>query len=137
MQPIGSAPRQVLVHQRHIQAVPQTLQPADDGECLRQKGRPRKTSPAPVRIDVRTQKVRLRQGLRETFGNPAVSPESTADYTGLRESYLGSPEKSSPARQTTRICIPLDASCLEKGEINSVLNSILKTQLNKVELLMY
>ena len=126
-----------MVRQRHIQAVPQTLQPADDGEYLRQKGRPRKTSPGPVRVDVRTQKVGLPQGLRETFGNPAVSPASTADYIGLRESYLGSPKKSSPARQTTRLCVPLDASSLEKGEINSVLNSILKTKLNKLELLMY
>lgn len=75
--------------------------------------------------------------ISQTFGNPAVSPESTADYTGLRESYLGSPEKSSPARQTTRMCVPLDASSLEKGEINSVLNSTLKTKLIKVELLMY
>ena len=100
--------------------MPQTIQPADDGECLRQKGRPRETNSAPVRVDVRTQKVRLPQSLRGTTRNPAVSPKSAADNIRLRESHLGSPKESSPTRQTTWMCVSLDASSLEKGEINSI-----------------
>ena len=75
----------------------------------------------PVRVDVWTQKVRLPQGLRGTSRNPAVSPESVADNIRLRESHLGSPKESSPMRQTTWVCVSLDASPLEKGEINSIL----------------
>ena len=92
---------------------------------LSSKGGPRETNPAPVRVDVRTQKARQPQGLRGTTRNPAVSPESAADNIRLRESHLGSPKESSPTRQTTWMCVPLDASPLEKGEINSMLVFVL------------
>lgn len=91
-----------------------------DGECLHQKGWPHKTSPTPVHVDVRTQKVRLLQGLQGTNWNPAISPKSAADHTGLRKSNLGSPEKSSPTHQSPWMCVSLDASPLEKGKINLI-----------------
>ena len=123
--PCPSLPRPEIIRRaanrrHHIQAVPQTFQSAYDGECLHQKGWPRKTSPTPVHVDVRTQKVRLLQGLQGTNWNPAVSPKSAADHTGLRKSNLGSPEKSSPTRQSPWMCVSLDASPLEKGKINLI-----------------
>lgn len=50
---------------------------------VKKDDRAKQVSLAPVLVDVRTQKVRLPEGLRGTTGNPAVSPESAADNIRL------------------------------------------------------
>ena len=43
---------------------------------------------------------------------------SEADHVRLPKSDLGSLKKSVPACENARMCFPLDASPMEKGEIN-------------------
>ena len=50
-------------------------------------------------------------------GDPGVSPSCKADHRRLRESSVGSPEKSDTAGQTARMHVPLDAGSMEKGEM--------------------
>ena len=107
----------VLVHQRHVQALPPSIHTVDDNQCLCQEGRLRQAGAAPVRIDVKAKESRLPQGTEKAPGDPSLRPSREADHVRLRKSDLGSPKRSVPECETARMCFPLDASPMEKGEI--------------------
>ena len=94
-----------------------TIHLAPDHQRVCEIRRSRQTSSAVIRPYVGEKEERLQQSPEAASGDPAISPSRKTDYTRLRESSVGSPEKSDAAGQTTGMRVSLDAGFMEKGEM--------------------
>jgi len=94
-----------------------TIHPAPDHQRIRKTRRSRQTSSAVIRPYVGEEEERQLQSLQVASGDPAISPSRRADHLRLRETSVGSPEKSDAAGQTAGMRVPLDAGSMEKGEM--------------------
>ena len=94
-----------------------TIHPAPDHQRVREIRRSRQTSSAVIRPYVGEEEERLLQSLQAASGDPAISPSRKADQLSIRESSVGSPEKSDAAGQTAGMHVSLDAGSMEKGEM--------------------
>ena len=94
-----------------------TIHPAPHHQRVHKTRGSRQTSAAVIHAYVREEEERPLKNLQAASGDPGISPSHRADHLRLRDSSVGSPEKSDATGQTAGMHVSLDAGSMRKSEV--------------------
>ena len=94
-----------------------TIHPAPHHQRVHKTQGSRQTSAALIHAYVREEEERPLKNLQAASGDPGISPSHRADHLRLRDSSVGSPEKSDATSQTAGMHVSLDAGSMRKSEV--------------------